>query len=161
MLGQLNDDLRGHVISGGLRKVVDDDRQRGAVSDCAIESQHIGRLHLSLVVMRRTHHCNVVSQLGCVLGEAQGLNRRLDSGSGNQHLVVGRRFAGRLQHLPLLFPRKENGFSSRAEHDDARHRGTRIAFDVGFELLVVNVTVGIERRGDGGKDSGKKHQSIS
>src|SRR5437773_3728917 len=59
------------------RKDVDDDRQRGAVSDGAIESQHIGRLHLCLVVMRRTHHCNVVSQLGCVLGDAHRLNRLL------------------------------------------------------------------------------------
>ena len=61
----------------------------------------------------------------------------------------------------LLFLRKQNRFSGRPEHDDARHRRTRIAFDVGFELLVVDVAVGIERRRDGGKDSGKKHQSSS
>ncbi len=154
MFGEFDHKFSRDVVSRCLRKVVDDHRQRRAVAHKAIKRQHVCWIrHLAFVVMRRAHHRNVVAQLGGVLGQPQGFDGRLDPGASDQHFFVRSRFAGTLQYLAALFIAEQDGFASRAKHDNANHRRTRIVLDILFELAEVNFAVGIKRSGNGRKDS--------
>ncbi len=89
MAGEFDHDFGGNVVSGGLREVVDDDRQRGPVGDRAIEREQVRRKHLLFVVVRSTHHGGVVAEFGRIVGEPQRFLRRLDARAGD-HDFVGR-----------------------------------------------------------------------
>ena len=109
--------------------------------------------------MRRAHHGDVVADRRRVFGQAQRLGRRLDPGSGNQDFVIRCRLAGDFKYFATLFVGKQDGFAGRALHDDSRNGSFRIALDIGFELFVVDIAVGIKRGGYGRKDSLEKHGS--
>ena len=111
--------------------------------------------------MRRAHHGGVVAERGGVLGQPQGFDGRLDAGAGDHHLVGRRRFHGRLQHVAPLLIAEQDGLAGRALHHHARDRRPRVPVDIGFELSVVNIAVGIERRGDGRKDSVQEHDQVA
>ena len=109
--------------------------------------------------MRGTHHGDVVAKFSGIFGEPQSFDRGLDAGAGNQHFVGSGCFAGRLQNIALLLIGEHERLARRPEHDDARDRSPRVALDVGLKLFIVDVAVGIERRGDGRKNSVEKHNS--
>ena len=68
MLGQFNHHLCGNVVSGRLREVVDDHRERRAVGNGAVEGEQVRGRHLLLVVVRRAHHGNVIAEFRRVFG---------------------------------------------------------------------------------------------
>src|SRR5208283_5354001 len=143
-----------YVVSGRLREVIDDDRQRRAVAYEAVERQHVRWVrHLSLVIMRSAHHGDVVAEIGRVFRQAQGFDGRLDSSAGDQHLFVGGRIARALQHLATLVIAKQNRLAGRALHHDASYRPARVLLDVLLQLAEVDLAVRIKRRSDGRKDS--------
>src|SRR5271167_1699446 len=103
--------------------------------------------------MRRTHHRNVVADVVRVFRQSQRLDGRLDSRAGDQDLFVGGSIASTLQHLAALLIAQQNGFTSRALHDDASQRPARVLLDVLYELAEIDLGVGIKRRRDGRKYS--------
>ena len=159
MLRQFDHQFGRNVVAGSLRKVVNDHRQRRAIGHGAVKRQDVRWLHLLLVVVRSAHHGNVVAQFGGVFGKPQSLNRRLDARARDQHFVRRSRLARGLQHIAPLLIGKQNGLAGRTEHDDARARRARIALNIALELFEVDVAVRIERRGDGRKNTVKKHDS--
>ena len=62
-------------------------------------------------------------------------------------------FTRALQHLAPLLVAEQDGFAGRTLDDDAGHRRTRILLDILFQLAKVDFAVGIERGGDGRKNS--------
>ena len=98
----------GDVVPGGLREVVDDDRQRGPVSDRAIESEQVRGQHLPLVVVRSAHHGGVIAEFGGILGEPQSFMCGLDARARDHDFA--RRSGGEsgLQHVAAFLIRKQN-----------------------------------------------------
>ena len=158
---QFNHKFGGNVVTGGLREVVNNYRQRRTVGDRAIESKDVRRLHLLFVVMRRAHHGNVVTELGRGVGEPQRFVGRLDPCSGNQNFIGCSRFPRGFQHLAALLIGKKNGLSGRTQHDYPGTGRARITLDVALKFFVVDVAVGIKRRSDGRKNTVQKHNEIS
>ena len=68
MPGKFNHNFSWNVVAGSLRKVINDDRKRGAIGDGAIVRKQVRGQHLFFVVMRGANHGDVISQLGGVLG---------------------------------------------------------------------------------------------
>src|SRR5260221_13079610 len=71
MVCEFDYEFGGHVVSGGLREVVDDDRERRPVCYRTIESEQARGGHLLFVIKRRGERCPGVSCHGWVLGELQ------------------------------------------------------------------------------------------
>ena len=61
---------------------------------------------------------------------------------------------GGFQHVAAFLIGKQNRFAGRALDDDARNRRARVALNVRFNLFVIDLAVGIERRRDGWENSG-------
>ncbi len=103
MSRQFDHQFRRHVVSRGLREVINDDGQRRAIGHRTIEGQQVGGLHLLLVVMWGTHHGNVIAQFGSVFGEAERLDGRFDASAGDQNFIGCGRLACALEDVaPLL-----------------------------------------------------------
>ena len=156
---QFDDDVGGHVVSRSLRKIVDDDRQRGAVGNGAIKGEQVRRMHLLFVVVRSAHHGAIVSEFGGVLGEVKGLVRRLAASAGNHDFIGSGGCQRCFQHIAPFLIGEKDGFASRSLHHNASDRRTRVAFSIRFDLFVVNLAIGIKRRGNGRENSGQKHVS--
>jgi len=154
MVGEFDHNFGGDVVSRGLRKVVDDDGQRGAVGNRAIESQQVRRQHLLLVVVRSAHHGSVVPELGSILGEPQSFLRGLDSGACDHDFIGSGSGERGLQNVTAFLVGEQDGFAGRALDHYTRNRRARVALDVRFDLFVIDLAVWIERRRDGRKDSG-------
>ena len=111
MAGKFDHDFGGNIVSGSLRKVVNDNRQRGAVGDRAIERKQVRRQHLLFVVVRSAHHGGVVAELGRILGEPQRFRRGLDAGAGD-HDFIGRGSSdGGLEDVAALLVGKQDRFA--------------------------------------------------
>ncbi len=153
MLSQFNHDFGRNVVARRLREVVDDDGERRAVGNGAVEGEHVRRQHLLFVVMRGAHHGHVVAEFGSVFREAKSLDGRLNARPGNQDFVGRSGVTRALEHIPPLLIGEQDGFAGRSLHDDTRDRCTRVAVHVVFQLLEINVALGIKRRGDGRENS--------
>ena len=154
MAREFDHDFGGNVVSGGLREVVDDDRQRGAVGDRAIERQQVRGEHLPLVVVRSAHHGGVIAEFGGIFGEPQSFMCGLDAGACDHNFMGRGGGESRFQHVAAFLVGQQNRFAGGAQRHDAGDRRARVALDVRFELFVIDLAIGIEGRGDGRKNSG-------
>ncbi len=111
MACKFDHNLRGDIVSGRLRKVVDDDRQRRTVGYRAIESEQVCRQHLLSVVVRRAHHGRIVTEFGRVFGQPQSLMCRLDAGACDHHFIGSGSCQRDFQHVATLLIGEQNGLS--------------------------------------------------
>jgi len=103
--------------------------------------------------MRRAHQGHVVAERGGVFGEAQGFDGGLDASGSYQDLFRGGGFADGFEDVAAFLVGEQDGFSGGTLDDDAGDGRARVALDVVLDLFVINLAVGVERRGDGGEDS--------
>src|ERR1019366_1172194 len=149
MLAQPNHRLYRYIDAGGLRPVVDDERDFGLVGHGAeVEHLRIGAVDQILVVMRRADHRRFIAHFGGAIGQQHGLAHALHAGAGDQQLLR-RGVLGHLFPDDVLFIRHEHhALAGGAHHDVAGECGEVPLLHVVLDLGYVNVPVVIEWGGD-------------
>ena len=154
MLAQCHHYVGRNVQSGGLRPVVDHQRDPGLVRDAAVVKQlRFGLDQQALVIMWRAHHRCDVSHIRGPVGQKYGFLNALTARASDQQLarlgISGHQF----EHQELLFLGQLDAFARRSAHHVAGESRQIPLRDVVLHLGRIDLTVVVERRRNGWKNA--------
>ena len=149
-LGELREQVVGHVRTGALRDVVEHDRPVGGAADLAVVRHDPAAV--GTVVIRVDRQQSVDAELARRRGQVDGVARVVGADAGDDRRALGTLGHRERDHAEVLLVGERRRLPRGAADDEAvRAVGVQVRHE-GHERLLVDGAVRVKRRDDGGED---------